>query len=93
MSPLLFSLLLDRVSAYLAEHAPTVTRARCPLLPTLVTTALLMFADDVVLLGGSPARLQSLLSAFGSFSSSHYMSVSTDKSKVIEWGCSGSYVC
>ena len=90
---MLFSLLLDRVSAYLAEHAPTVTRARCPLLPTLVTTALLMFADDVVLLGGSPARLQSLLSAFGSFSSSHYMSVSVDKSKVIEWGYSGSYVC
>ena len=93
MSPLLFSLLLDRVSAYLAEHAPSATRVRCPLLPTLATTALLLFADDVVLLGGSPARLQSLLTAFGSFSSSHFMSVGEAKSKVIEWGCSGSYEC
>ena len=93
MSPLLFSLLLDRVSAYLAEHAPSATRVRCPLLPTLATTALLLFADDMVLLRGSPARLQSLLMAFGSFSSAQFMSVGEAKSKVIEWGCSGLYEC
>ena len=93
MSPLLFSLLLDRASAYLAEHAPSATRVRCPLLLTLATTTLLLLADDVMLLGGSPARLQSLFMAFGSFSSSHFMSVGEAKSKVIEWGCSGLYKC
>ena len=50
-----------------------------------------MFADDVVLLGDGPARLQSLLAAFGCFSSTHFMVVGGEKSKVIEAGRSGSY--
>ena len=56
-SPLLFSLLLDRASAFLEEQAPTYTRVRCPLLPTLMATAMLLFADDIVLLGDCPERL------------------------------------
>lgn len=57
LSPLLFSLLLDRVSAFLQAHAPRVTRTRCPLLPALLVTSLLLFADDVVLLADSAPRL------------------------------------
>ena len=87
LSPLLFCLLLDRVSAYLAEHAPSYTRARCPLLPALLATSLLLYADDIVLLSGGPTRLQTLLDALGTFSTAHYMSVSAEKSKVIVHGC------
>ena len=93
LSPLLFCPLLDRVSTYLAEHAPSYTRARCPLLPALLATSLLLYADDIVLLAGGPARLQTLLDALGDFSTAHFMSVSEEKSKVITHGCSGAFSC
>jgi hypothetical protein len=53
LSPLLFNLFLDRVEAWLAEHAP---QAGVSLLgPTLLR--LLLFADDMVLLAAEPAQL------------------------------------
>ena len=56
-SPLLFSLLLDRASAFLEKQAPTYTCVCCLLLPTLMATAMFLFANDIVLLGDSPERL------------------------------------
>ena len=56
MSPCLFSLFFDRVSAYLQEHAPGRTRLRCPYLTALII-CILLYADDVVLLASAPAQL------------------------------------
>ena len=56
-SPLLFSLLLDHASTFLEEQAPTYTCVCCPLLPILMATAMLLFADDILLLSDSPERL------------------------------------
>ena len=55
-SPLLFSLLFDRVCAYLRAHAPTRLRPRTPFLVALAIFALL-YADDVALVASSPERM------------------------------------
>ena len=87
MSPCLFSLFFDRVSAYLLEHAPGRTRLHCPYL-TALTLCILLYADDVVLLATSAVQLQVLLHFFGTFCTQEGLTVSEDKSQVLLHGCS-----
>ena len=93
LSPLLFCFFLNRVSMYLAEHVPSYTRAQCPLLPTLVATSLLLYANDIVLLAGGLAHLKMLLDALVDFSTTHFIFVSKEKPKVITHGCLGAFSC
>ena len=58
---------------------------------TLVATLLLLYADDIVLLAGAPAHLQILLDALGDFSTTHFISASDKKSKIIVHSCSGAF--
>ena len=55
-SLLLFSLLFDRVCAYLRDHAPTRLHPQIPFLVALAIFALL-YADDVALVASSPERM------------------------------------
>ena len=74
-SPLLFCLVLNCVFAYLTEHAPLYTQARCLFLLMLVATLFLLYVDNILLLAGGLPCLQTLLDALGDFSTTYFMSL------------------
>ena len=80
-SPLLFSLLFARVEKVVVEAA-------CHLLPTsrhfweflTMQLLLLLFADDVALIGRSPEGLEHLFLAFRDFCTASRLTINQDKS-------------
>ena len=76
---------IDRVSPYLREHWPGLTRLKCPHLAVLAI-CILLYADDVALLADSPRLLQQLLDVFGDFCSQNGLRVNRLKSNVLVAG-------
>ena len=77
-SPKVFNGYFNRVSRYLHANWPGITRVHCPYLVTL-SICILLYADDVVLLASSPARLQQLLHLFAAFCDDNGLTVSQAK--------------
>ena len=77
-SPRVFCLFLDRVRDFIAAHAPTSRHAHTPFL-ALLATFILLYADDLVLIADSAARLQYLLHAFARFADANGMRIRQDK--------------
>ena len=74
-SPHVFCLFFDRVRDFIAAHAPPSCRAHTPFL-ALLTTFILLYTDDVVLIADSPERLQQILHAFAHFADTNGMRIS-----------------
>ena len=73
-SPRVFCLFFDRVRDFIAAHAPPSRHAHTPFL-ALLTTFILLYANDVVLIADSPERLQQLLHAFAHFADMNWMHI------------------
>ena len=78
LSPLLFSLLIDRLEPYLKLHCPTIGAE----LATL-TLNLLLYADDLCLIAESPRDLQTLLDNLHSFCRKNKLTVNPSKSVAV----------
>ena len=74
-SPHVFCLFFDRVRDFIAAHAPPSCHAHTHFL-ALLMIFILLYADDVVLIAGSPERLQQLLHAFVHFADTNGMHIS-----------------
>lgn len=81
LSPLLFGLFIDRVEAWLREHAP-----ECGVALQGQLLRVLLYADDLTLLASSPEELQSLLDALQAFCAANSLHVNVDKSAVVVFG-------
>ena len=81
LSPLLFGLFIDRVEAWLQEHAP-----QCGVALHGDLLRVLLYADDLTLLASSPEGLQALLDALQSFCAANSLHVNVDKSAVVVFG-------
>ena len=74
-SPRMFCLFFDRVQDFIAAHTPPSHLAHIPFL-ALLTTFILLYADDVVLIADSPERIKQLLHAFTHFADANGMHIS-----------------
>ena len=91
-SPLLFSLLFDRVVEYVKRQFPSRTRNGLFMFAT-VQIFLMLFADDVVLVAPSVDLLQQMLDAFCQFTTEHHLSVNVEKTKCMLVNCNGTISC
>jgi hypothetical protein len=81
LSPLLFGLFIDRVEAWLSEHA-----AQCGVELQGELLRVLLYADDLTLVASTPADLQVLLDALQSFCAANSLHVNVDKSAIVVFG-------
>jgi hypothetical protein len=88
LSPLLFGLFLDRVEAWLGQHAP-----ECGVQLGADLVRVLLYADDLVLLAESHVHLQRLLEALHLFCQRYSMRVNVAKSAVVVFGCRKPRAC
>ena len=83
-SPLLFSLLFDRVAAALREAAASLPSPHTHFFTFLtLQLLLLLFADDVALIARSHQGLAALYAAFREFCQANAMTISVAKSKLM----------
>jgi hypothetical protein len=83
LSPLLFGMYIDRIEAHLARHASGVGARLAGLATPL---QVLLYADDLVLLGHSASALQTLLDSLGAFCEAHHLRVNISKTEVVVFG-------
>lgn len=88
MSPLLFSIFFDRVASYLASRQASGEGYGLFKFAAL-QFAILLFADDAVLLAHDAQQLQSVTNAFSQFCTENNLVVNTQKTKVMLVNCSG----
>ena len=81
LSPLLFSLFIDRFEQFVQHRCPGVG---VHLWGTLVQV--LLYADDLVLLSESPQGLQQLLDVLQEFCQQYNMAVNVPKSEIVVFG-------
>ena len=75
--PLLFSLFVEDMELYLQD------RATCGLSKEEINIVLLLFADDMVIVGNSPEDLQNSLSLLFQYFSDWGLTVNTQKTKIV----------
>jgi hypothetical protein len=89
-SPLLFSVLFDRVEQTVlaaADDLRTTTTTTDDVIRLLsLTVAILLFADDVVLMATTPGGLETLFRAFAGFCRTNRLTISQEKTKVMIFG-------
>ena len=84
LSPLLFSIYLNDVEQYLTENGCTnIDFGRDEQLCTMLKLFVLLYADDMVLIADSPAKLQSSLDVLESYCDLWKLKVNVDKTKVV----------
>ena len=76
-SPLLFSLFVEDLELYLQD------RATCGLSMEEINIILLLFADDMVIVGNSPEDLQNSLNLLFQYCSDWGLTVNTQKTKIV----------
>ena len=77
MSPILFSLFIEDVELFLQDDV------NCGLSFNHIMFVLMLFADDMVILGNSPANLQQSLDLLSEYCSKWGLQVNTVKSKIL----------
>ena len=77
ISPLLYSLFLEDLELYLCDDP------NCGLSLDDITFILMLFADDMVILGKSPSDLQNSLNMLHEYCKTWGLEVNTDKTKVV----------
>ncbi len=91
MSPLLFSVYFDRVASYLATRQASEGFALFQF--AAINFAILLFADDVVLVARDAAELQRLMNTFNIFCSENSLRVNSAKTKAMLINCTGVLQC
>ena len=92
MSPLLFSIFFDRVASYLASRQASGEGFDLFNFAAL-QFAILLFADDAVLLAHDAQQLQSVTNAFSQFCTENNLIINTMKTKVMLVNCTGDIFC
>ena len=83
-SPLLFSLLFDRVEeAVVRAAAGTIPASRHFFRFSALQLLLLLFADDVALVARTRESLECLFRAFRDFCDAHRLTINTEKTQVL----------
>ena len=79
MSPLLFGLFIDRIESFFIDRIGE--EAGCKVADSICR--LLLFADDLVLMGGTPEELTCILELLSEFCIIHRLTVNVAKSEVV----------